>query len=197
MIPQNKPNPQPPSSYLSFILQIKSFVLKKNKIRFQPRKCPQNTTNRAHVRFCLCKADKFWYLFVIPPRLPGSSRDGGTVYLCKSILTHGRQANKVELIPGSLIVRKSLSIRYSDLLNQIKPWEVCTYSLTLIAKNSLLFFYSILHFWKLTSMLGVRSLYCHYLNLVLILSNMTDFLRSLKKSVFFFLLSGFYSVSVA
>lgn len=41
MIPQNKPNPQPPSSYLSFILQIKSFVLKKIKSDFNPENVPK------------------------------------------------------------------------------------------------------------------------------------------------------------
>lgn len=49
-----------------------------------------------------------------------------------------------------------------------------------------LFFYSILHFWKLTSMLGVRFHGCHCLNLVLILSNMTDFLIIFKKKTLFF-----------
>lgn len=64
--------------------------------------------------------------------------------------------------------------------------------------KKLSFFYSILHFWKLTSMLGVRSLSCHCLNLVLILSNMTDFLLSLKKNRFFIFairfLFGFCSI---
>lgn len=129
MIPQNKPNPQPPSSYLSFILQIKSFVLKKIKSDFNPENVPKTQPTVPLYDFACAKQINFDTSLSYPLGCQ-VVHETGVPYISASPYWHMEDKQI-----GSLIVRKSLSIRYSDLLNQIKPWEVCTYSLTLIAKK--------------------------------------------------------------